>query len=421
MRRRLVLAIAGVATVAVVLFAVPLAVVLTRSYRERELLRLARDTVAATRSVDIGSSAGDRLELPPSTDRLAVYDRTGRRIAGRGPARADGVVRDVLRTGRPADRTAGGALLAAAPLVAAERVAGALRAARSDAAVAGDAHEAWLWITALALALIGAATGAALLLARRLARPLERVAGSARRLGDGEFQVRSARSTIPEIDAIGAALDATAARLHELVSRERAFSADASHQLRTPLAALRLELEAMELRGDEGPELRAALAQIDRLQTTIDTLLAVSRDAPRREVSTDLERLLEEVAEPHRVTLAAAARPLRLVVPPGRPAARAQPTVVREILDVLLANATQHGSGPVTVTVRPAHPWVHIAVHDEGPGVDGAADEVFDRRSGSGRGIGLALALSLAHAERGRLALTDPGPGPTFTLTLPAD
>jgi signal transduction histidine kinase len=93
---------------------------------------------------------------------------------------------------------------------------------------------------------------------------------------------------------------------------------------------------------------------------------------------------------------------------------------VREILDVLLANATEHGRGPVTVTVRPAGPWLHVTVHDEGPGVDGAVEEIFTRRSGSGRGIGLALARSLAHAERGRLALTEPGPGPTFTLTLPA-
>jgi signal transduction histidine kinase len=403
-----------------VAFAVPFGVVLSQSYRDRELLRLQRDTVAATRIVDIGVGANDPIELPRTGDAYGVYDRSGRLIAGRGPSNADAVVRFVLRTGKPTDQRGPGVLVAAAPVFAAERVTGVLRAVRPDEAAADTAQRAWLLLALLATGLIGLAILAALLLGRRLAQPLERLAAAARRLGDGEFGVRSPRSSIPEADAIAAALDATADRLHELVARERAFSADASHQLRTPLAALRLELEAMELRGDDSPELLAALGEIDRLQGTVDLLLAVSRDAPRREGRTDLVALLEDVASSHRTPLARSARPLRIVAPAGVPEVQAQPTVVHEILDVLLSNATLHGAGAVTVALRDAGPWVQLTVADEGAGIPEPAGDVFARRSGSGSGIGLTLARSLAHAEGGLLALTHRGPGPVFTLTLRA-
>ena len=146
MRRRLVLAIAGVAAVAVLLLAVPLGVVLSRHYRDEDLLRLQRDAVAATREIDVPRTAADRIELPRSSDTLAVYDRSGRRIAGTGPAQAPDTVRRALRTGRPADASGGGRLTVAAPLLVRERVTGALLAQRSDAEAARDARAAWLLI-----------------------------------------------------------------------------------------------------------------------------------------------------------------------------------------------------------------------------------------------------------------------------------
>src|SRR6185437_5408587 len=89
-RRRLSLAIAGVAALAVILFAIPLALALERTYRDDELLRLQRDAFAATRAIDLGRPGSDPVELPPTPRAIAVYDATGRRVAGRGgPARAD--------------------------------------------------------------------------------------------------------------------------------------------------------------------------------------------------------------------------------------------------------------------------------------------------------------------------------------------
>jgi signal transduction histidine kinase len=417
----MVLAIAGVATAAVVLFAIPLGVVLQRSHRDEELLRLQRDAVAATRTIDLSTASSDPVELPPSTDALAVYDRSGRRVAGRGPARADPLVRRVLRGGRLAGGTSENRLTVAVPLLSGERPVGVVRASRSDAAAADKDRRSWLALGGLALGVVAVACGAALVLGRRLAEPLERLAQAARRLGSGDFGVRAPRAGVPEVDAVGEALDASAERLHQLVTRERAFTADASHQLRTPLAALKLELEALELRGGSSEESSAALAQVARLQATVDTLLAVARDAPRRAEAADVVSLFDELGERWRGALAEQARPLRIETPPPGWMVNASGQVALEILDVLIDNACRHGGGQVTLRARDVREWVAIDVEDEGEGFSGDPDEAFGRRSGSdgGAGIGLALARSLAVAEAGSLSVSRPRPHPVLTLLLP--
>src|SRR3954471_6281401 len=302
---------------------------------------------AGTWTVDQAHSKVGFVEVPPSRDQLAVYDRNGIRRAGQGPARADALTRAALTSGRAQARSSSGQLLAAVPLVLSERITGAVRAARPDAEVAEDARRAWLLLAALGAGVVVAATLAALVLARRLARPLERLAVDARRLGDGHFNVRAHRAAIPELDAVAIALDTTAQRLHDLLTRERAFSASASHQLRTPLAALRIELEGLQLKYPDQPELIAAVAQVDRLQATIDTLLTVARDLPRTDRHTDLTALLDEVQARWRGPLAEQSRPLHARIPAQRPVTTAAHSVLSEILDVLIANAHRHGAGAV--------------------------------------------------------------------------
>ena len=413
------LSIAGVAALAVVLFAIPLAIVLLRSYRAEDILRLQRDTVAATRAIDVDATGADPVELPARPRELAVYDRAGRKIGGRGgPAAADAIVRDAMRTERLADRVDDGRVVVAVPLVVGERVTGAVRAEAVRAGRGGI----WLALAGLALLLIGLSIAAAVVLARRLSRPLERLGEVARRLGEGDFAVGAPRSGVNEVDDVACALDTTAGRLDSLVSRERAFSADASHQLRTPLAALRLELEALQLRGDRTPELEAAVGQVDRLQETVTTLLAVARDTPRSTVESDLRQLLAGVSDRWHPPLGAEGRKLRLEAGGEQAVAPISAPVLREILDVLLDNALRHGAGDVTVTVRDASGALAIDVADQGPGVSGDPEAVFERRSGRrvGHGIGLALARSLAHAEGARLIITRAAPEPVFTLLVVA-
>lgn len=186
-------------------------------------------------------------------------------------------------------------------------------------------------------------------IAARLTRPLEDLACAAARLGEGDFSARSRRSAIPEIDRVGAALDVTATRIGETLERERAFSAEASHQLRTPLAGLRLQLEsALETPGrDPYAAVRAGITAADRLERTVEDLLALSRErrAPRDEL--DLPALLAELSD---VPLPDH-RELRLEIA-DPPPVRASAPAVRQVLAVLLDNAVNHGEGAITVRAR---------------------------------------------------------------------
>jgi signal transduction histidine kinase len=420
MKRRLVLAIAVVAGGAVLLFALPLAVVLERSYRYEELLRLQRDTSAATRGVDLSRSAQpDRLEVPRFTGEIGIYATNGSRIAGAGPAVADGPTLTALKSRAPSGTSPNGQLVVAVPLLNGELVTGAIRAQRSQADVARRAHRAWLALAGLGAAVVALAVLAALALGRRLARPLETLAAAARQVGEGDFAARAAPTRIKEIDDVGAALNSSSQRVGELVNRERTFSEDASHQLRTPLAALRLELENAALGAGNGkPELTPALAQVDRLQGTIETLLGVARGAQPSVRRTDLRRALTELETRWHGPLAKDGRPLYVVVNPEPAIAAISPAVFAEIIDVLMQNAQLHGRGAVNLAVRLLGDAFALEVSDQGPGFGADSEEAFGRANGGGHGIGLSLARSLAHAEGARLQITRAGPRPIVSLLI---
>jgi signal transduction histidine kinase len=256
----------------------------------------------------------------------------------------------------------------------------------------------------------------------RLAQPLEELEAAAHELGDGDFSVRARTSGVREIDSVASSLNSTADRLGGLVSRERAFSADASHQLRTPLTGLRLGLEMAQDLPDSSlrPAVNTAIEQADRLERIIDDLLSLARDVPGRDEPLDTPGLLAELRGDWLPQLSADGRSLLIAVDPEAPRAAVSPSAVRQILHVLLDNASTHGDGLVTVTARNAGGALAIDVADEGNGTTRTEAELFARRGehADGHGIGLALARSLAEAEGGRLRLTAPSP-PVFTLLLP--
>ncbi len=213
-----------------------------------------------------------------------------------------------------------------------------------------------------------------------------------------------------EIDEAGRAVEATAVRLGDVLGRERAFSADASHQLRTPVTALRLRLEsALAHPGTIDPAvLRQSLEDVDRLESTIDDLLALARDTTRSPQSVSAVRVLDEVERAWHGPLAAVGRPLRLHIEPGVESITVSEPALRQILEVLMSNASEHGRGSVTLGARRVAGGVAIDVEDEGHLPSGDLDHLFLRRSpdAAGSGIGLALARSLAEAEGARLLAT---------------
>jgi signal transduction histidine kinase len=423
--RRIFAAIMGVAVLAVVVFGVPLAVAIEQAYRGQAVSRLVTEATRAGAAVPVDFATGsDPAELvaPPDGSTLTLYDAAGSRRAGSGPAHPDKIARRAL-AGDVANGVTSDAIVVAVPLTSNEQVYGTVRASLPQDAVETPVHALWTAMGLLGLATVALAAVVGRWLAGRLVRPVASLAGAAARLGDGDFSVRAGRSGVHELDAAARSIESTAERLGQALARERAFSSHASHQLRTPLTALRIGLEAAQLAPDADLEraISEALDQVDRLGATIEDLLLLARDRPTPRDPLPVETMLDEIEHAWRGRLAADSRPFRVRAEPDLPDVRAAAPAVRQVLNVLLDNALRHGRGAVDVRARPAASGIAIEVTDEGPGIDGDPETVFRRqdREGAGGGIGLALARSLAEVEGGRLLLRSPGPNPTFSLVLP--
>jgi len=276
-------------------------------------------------------------------------------------------------------------------------------------------------LAGFAVLAISAAAALAWWLSRRLDAPLVRLAAAAHRVGDGDFTTRAPRSGVAEIDSVAQAIDTTAGRLGSALERERSFSADVSHQLRTRVAGLRVTLEAAAVTGtSERDAIHNAIEETERLEATIVELLALARDTGGDREPLSVQTMLDDLEVSWHGRLADNGRPLRVQAELALPSPRVSAVAVRQILDVLVDNAMRHGLGEVKITARATHDGVAIDVDDEAPELTAATDELFRRRvRPDGHGIGLALARSLAEAEGGRLVLSRRAPGAQFTLLLP--
>nr|WP_274388104.1 HAMP domain-containing sensor histidine kinase [Salsipaludibacter albus] len=267
--------------------------------------------------------------------------------------------------------------------------------------------------------------------------------GPTRELGDVVAEVAGGRldrrargdSGPPEIRDLARRFNLMADRLEELIQSQRAFVADASHQLRSPLTALRLELENLaDTPADElePTSLDRAVDETRRLSRILDGLLLLTRaEGVRPEpavvdvaaIVDDRVRAWRPVAEEYGVTLSS---------PPSDPtAALAVPGHLDQVLDNLVDNAIEATpiGGRVQLTIHALGQLVVVRVEDDGPGMtDADREHAFDRfwrassaRPGEGSGLGLSIARQLSRASGGDLVL---GPsemgGLLATLTLPA-
>lgn len=409
---------------ALIVLGVPLGFVLSqRNYREA-VLSLERQAAAAQRLVpDETSTEPIRFPVSDGDVRIALYDAGGDLIGGRGPAKADAVVRKATSNQLGADGRTSDRLVVAIPVEVAGDFYGVIRVDDHLSDLRRRDVIGWMILGGLGILALLAAAAAGLVLARRLIRPAEDLRADARRLGEGDFTVRPRKSGVAELDDIGADLARAAERLGMASDRERSFSADVSHQLKTPLASLRLAIEAelLDPSTDAASATRDLLVDVDRLESTITGLLALARDTHSDRQRIDLRQLLESTKRRFSPMLADN-RSISVTIDSAVPTPLASTSAIEQTLDVLVDNAIRHGGGHIIVSARSSGPGgAIIGVSDEGLAV--LDQRVLSERradTAQGHGIGLALARRLVETEGGQLRLASAGPGPRFEIVLPA-
>jgi signal transduction histidine kinase len=427
LRGRIRTAILAVTGGAVLLFAIPLGFVVFHSYRSQAITSLQRDATRVTTVVpDTIVADGGPVPYPRDLSSglvVGVYTPDGHLVTGSGLATSP--VAAAARDGRLHESVEAGRLAVAAPVSSDQTVSAVVRVDMAYSTVTGRVLRAWLAMAALSAVVLGLAALVAGRLARRIAGPLERLTGTARALGAGDFSVRAPRSGIQEADAVAQAMDTTAHRLGDLLDRERAFTTQVSHQLRTPLTALVLGLDSALARPDSdlATAARTAIRRAEHLEATIEDLLQLARDTRGEREELDVTNLVAGTRQRWVGTFAERERSLEFAVETDLPAVRASAQAVQQILDVLIGNALTHGAGRASVRVSDVGAGLEIAVTDEGRGLSGDPEAVFARRPErpGTHGIGLALARSLAEAEGGRLMVRRAAPRPELTLMLPSE
>jgi signal transduction histidine kinase len=268
----------------------------------------------------------------------------------------------------------------------------------------------------LALAAVALATRP---LAQRISRPLEQLTAAARRFGGGDLSARVPAKAghgrrADELTELTRAFNEMAERVERLVRAEQALLANVSHELRSPLARIRLALEMLPREGTDDRRLRdveSDLAELDRLiDDVLTTARLEARGLPTNLSAVDARRLLEEVAARARHDPLTMAREVR--VEDGSPGVfTADEALLRRALWNLVENAAKYGAPPIVLAAGASGDRVRLTVTDAG---DGIAPEDREKvfapfyrgagraRDGEGetrRGVGLGLTLARAVAE----------------------
>lgn len=270
-----------------------------------------------------------------------------------------------------------------------------------------------------------------------VARPLNRLTATARALGDGDLEARTGLERADEIGELAQAMDEMAGRLQRILARERELLADISHELRTPMARIRvaLELQAEEEDGLgeflEGVE--DDLAELENL--VADVLTSARLDLTEGEAGFAMRPVDLDVAEAARASAERfrrrhGDRRLTVEVPAGLPRPRADAALVRRVIDNLLENAARYSDAAIELRVEATTDGVKLTVADRGVGLSEAdlprlfepffrADRSRARATG-GVGLGLTLCRRIVEAHGGVIeGRPRPGGGALFHFTLP--
>jgi signal transduction histidine kinase len=455
-RRRLLVSYLLLIVVVLVGLEVPLGVLFARHERSSLAAEATRDATAISGVAEDRLNGGDRLTIA-AFDRLihgygddahaelTVFDATGRIVVARAGVRPGDI--DTHSPRGVADAIAGrpttGPLqddgrswtYAAVPVTAGSKSLGAVLIALPNEDADERIQAAWLLLAGLAVTVIAVAGLVGWRMARWLNEPLAALTSTAAEVGSGRLDVRvPAVSGPPELRTLAEQFNDMVGRIEGLVDGQRRFVADASHQLRTPLTALRLRIENLERPGDDADNrsVEAALDEADRLGRLLDGLLAISRAEGSRPEPAPIDVTAVVVDRCNAWAVLGEEQSVRLspVLPGGGPeTALAVPGHLEQILDNLIANALDVSAGgtSIDIAVSDGAAGVVVTISDHGPGM--TADQrihAFDRfwqggsESGGRAGLGLAIVHQLVTTNRGRVELDDtPGGGLTARVSLP--
>jgi len=375
-----------------------------------------RRGISAADSDDIGGSARDFSTRP---EIIAALD--GRRDTGI----------------RPSETLGTDLIYVSVPVASSGTVHGAVRITYPTSAVDARIRSTWLRLGLMSAVVLAIVAVVGMVFARGVTRPVRRLQRAAEDLAAGDLAVRvDPRDGPPELRSLATTFNSTSETLAQLVESQRRFVADASHQLRTPLAALRLRLETLAPFVDASarPKLDAAIAETSRLARLVHSLLVLARtDA----TTTTCEPVDLSAAVRRRVGLwapVAADQDVELVADCARDGwVDAVPGAVEQILDNLVSNALDAAPERTAVTIRAVandDGTTDLHVIDAGPGMSPEARaRAFERfwrparhpGANEGFGLGLAIVDQLARHSGGRVRLDDgpDGVGLDAVVTLP--
>ncbi|MFE9629706.1 ATP-binding protein [Streptomyces sp. NPDC006463] len=436
MRRRLLAVLMVLMGAAALLLCVPLADAYARGRTEHLLLQRRSEAARFADLADRMRTEADRSELSAEIGRYAqlygtgvvVVDTTGATVARAGTRpftdAADALGRAL--TGRSTDRLptvrpwGPPTVVLAEPVGRDERVSGAVLLAVPTDAARGDVTVRWSLIAAGAAAAFAAAALVAAGIARWLMRPVLDLDRAVEGLTAGSLQARAVSGTgPPELRRLRRHFNTMAEAMADSIGRQRDFVADASHQLRNPLATLVLQLENVEPHIAPGPgraEHARALDEAERLEELLDGLLALARveSATAELTDQDVSRAVRERVTAWTPVFGHAGVELTATGLPDGLRARALPDAAGRILDAVLDNAVKFVPRDGRVEVRATHGadgTAVVRVSDDGPGVPQDQLPLLLRRftrspehqNVHGSGLGLAIADEIARISGGRL------------------
>lgn len=437
MTRRLLLSYLSITVLVLLLLEVPLGIVYSRREHDRFAAAAALDAGVLASFYEDVLEHGTPAEAAPADSyarrtgaRVVVVDDAGVSIVDTD----DEVPRDFssrpeIRTALDGRRSSGDRrsetldadlFYSSVPVASGGVVHGAVRLTLDSHEVSERVSTVWWALAAAAAVVLSVVAGVGWVLARSVTRPVRELRAAANRYAEGDLRPRpSPRSAPPELVELADSLGSMARRLDELLVEQRAFLADASHQLRTPLTSIRLRLENLQARlpDADADEVAAITRETERLTAIVADLLRLARaDEPASRVAVDLGAITRDRVDTWQAVAEAEGVELVLHAEPGPMWVTTVAGTAEQVLDNLLDNAVRASTSgdQVDVTVDVVEEGVRLVVADQGPGLTDdqklLAVQRFwrgDRSEGGGTGLGLAIVEQLAERSGGALRLRD--------------